>query len=71
LSVTNCLWRIQLSLDSQRKLRDRLAKKLGMPDVPGPVWDNLIEEGYVRDASEGSEEQWQDLLGVAKSRLKL
>lgn len=56
---------------ANEELRDWLARLLGMSEVPGPLWDELVEEGYVRDARDLPSEGRADLLRVAKRKLEL
>lgn len=55
----------------EQKLRAWLAKRLKAPGVPSPLWSDLAEEGYVREALEGGREEREDLARVARRRLGL
>jgi hypothetical protein len=53
------------------RLRARLARELKTNEVHDALWTTLEEEWLVRDALLGGEEEFRDLVRVAKSRLKL
>ncbi len=55
----------------EHELRVGLAKRLKVSEVPPPLWDDLVEEGYVREALAGGRDERGDLERVARRRLAL
>jgi hypothetical protein len=55
---------------SQTALRQDLAKRLRRKDVPDPVWDHLVDDGYIDAVLTGGTEQFGDLEEEAKRLLR-
>jgi len=57
-------------MDNQ-KLRLWLAQKLGLADVPDPVWDDLVATRHVQEATERGDAERKELLSRAKRLLHI
>src|SRR5829696_1747153 len=61
---------VEASGMSHDGLRQDLAKRLRRRDVPNPVWDRLIEDGYIDAVLTGGAEYVGDLVKEAKRLLR-
>ena len=55
---------------NEYKMRVRLAKALGLEDVPELIWEDLKEEGYIDKVMEVPSVEWEDLLHDTRRSLK-
>jgi hypothetical protein len=56
---------------NESDLREWVANRLGLEEVPEPLWEDLVRDEYVKFAVERGQAERGDLLRVARDRLRL